>query len=281
MVLSPWTTGGWVCSETFDHTSLIRFMEQRFGVHEPNITDWRRAVCGDFTSAFDFGTAVTAKPSLPSVAGLAPTDRLRHPSYVPTAPAQGSMPTQEHGTRPSRALAYHFDIKARVSGMTVVADFANDGDLGVHVQVRSNAALPAAPHSYTTGAHATQQATWDVSPNYDLSAHGPDGFFRRWAGATATSGLEVESSTPGKSGELHLDVRNGTSSLTTVTIADAYGATRTYVFAAGQRRTVVVSTTQGWYDVTLTSSSDSAWARQLAGRIHTGDAGISDPQLGR
>ena len=49
--------GGWVCSETFDHTSLIRFIEARFGVDEPNITPWRRAVCGDLTSAFDFESA--------------------------------------------------------------------------------------------------------------------------------------------------------------------------------------------------------------------------------
>ena len=46
-IVSPWSPGGWVCSETFDHTSLIRFIEARFGVGEPQITPWRRAVCGD------------------------------------------------------------------------------------------------------------------------------------------------------------------------------------------------------------------------------------------
>ena len=35
IVVSPWSKGGWVCSEVFDHTSIIRFIEQRFGVHEP------------------------------------------------------------------------------------------------------------------------------------------------------------------------------------------------------------------------------------------------------
>ena len=38
IVVSPWTAGGFVCSETFDHTSLIRFLERRFGVIEPNIS---------------------------------------------------------------------------------------------------------------------------------------------------------------------------------------------------------------------------------------------------
>ena len=60
LVVSPWSSGGWVCSETFDHTSLIRFIEARFGVDEPNITPWRRAVCGDLTSAFDFKSASIA-----------------------------------------------------------------------------------------------------------------------------------------------------------------------------------------------------------------------------
>jgi phospholipase C len=43
IVVSPWSNGGWVCSETFDHTSLIRFLEKRFAkrnrdLMESNIT---------------------------------------------------------------------------------------------------------------------------------------------------------------------------------------------------------------------------------------------------
>ncbi|TSB17484.1 phosphocholine-specific phospholipase C, partial [Streptomyces benahoarensis] len=60
LVISPWSTGGYVCSEVFDHTSVIRFMERRFGVEEPNISPWRRAICGDLTSAFDFTLQDTA-----------------------------------------------------------------------------------------------------------------------------------------------------------------------------------------------------------------------------
>ena len=55
-IVSPWTAGGFVCSEVFDHTSLIRFIEARFGVPEPNISAWRRQTCGDLTSAFRFGS---------------------------------------------------------------------------------------------------------------------------------------------------------------------------------------------------------------------------------
>jgi phospholipase C len=59
-IVSPWTAGGFVCSEVFDHTALIRFIEARFGVLEPNISAWRRANTGDLTSAFRFaGPAAT------------------------------------------------------------------------------------------------------------------------------------------------------------------------------------------------------------------------------
>src|SRR4030095_11821797 len=45
LVVSPWSKGGFVNSQVFDHTSVIRFLEQRFDVQEPNISPWRRTVC--------------------------------------------------------------------------------------------------------------------------------------------------------------------------------------------------------------------------------------------
>src|SRR6201996_5887237 len=54
IVVSPWTKGGWVNSQLFDHTSVLRLLEARFGVAEPHITPWRRTVTGDLLSVFDF-----------------------------------------------------------------------------------------------------------------------------------------------------------------------------------------------------------------------------------
>ncbi len=68
--MSPWSRDGWVCSETFDHTSVIRFIQKRFGrahnLAEPNISPWRRAICGDLTSVFDFRNPNSKVPPLPS-----------------------------------------------------------------------------------------------------------------------------------------------------------------------------------------------------------------------
>ena len=69
MAISPWSKGGYVCSEVFDHTSVIRFLEARFGVKEPNISPWRRAICGDLTAAFDFGSYSGRRLILPGTSG--------------------------------------------------------------------------------------------------------------------------------------------------------------------------------------------------------------------
>jgi phospholipase C len=69
ILISPWTTGGWVSSEPFDHTSVLRFLEQFTGVREPNITDWRRSTFGDLTSALRLKQALGKPPVLPDTSG--------------------------------------------------------------------------------------------------------------------------------------------------------------------------------------------------------------------
>jgi phospholipase C len=65
LVISPFSRGGLVCNKTFDHTSLLRFLETRFGPRVPNLSEWRRSTCGDLTAAFSFDSpAGAALPSL-------------------------------------------------------------------------------------------------------------------------------------------------------------------------------------------------------------------------
>jgi phospholipase C len=66
ILMSPFTRGGFLASDTFDHTSTLRFIETRFGVTVPNLSVWRRGAVGDLTSALALGQgAVDAKPALP------------------------------------------------------------------------------------------------------------------------------------------------------------------------------------------------------------------------
>jgi phospholipase C len=102
IIVSPWTMGGWVCSELFDHTSQLRFLERITGVVESNISDWRRRTVGDLASAFRFDRAGHQVPSLPDTNGqysLAQYETSRLP--MPTVPtAAQSVPRQEPGRRP-------------------------------------------------------------------------------------------------------------------------------------------------------------------------------------
>ena len=77
-VISPWSRGGWVNSQVFDHTSVLMFLEKRFGVKEPNISPYRRAVCGDLTSVFNFKTPnVDVLPQLGGKQTRVQADELR------------------------------------------------------------------------------------------------------------------------------------------------------------------------------------------------------------
>jgi phospholipase C len=69
LVVSPFSRGGYVCSDTFDHTSQMRFLETRFGVKAPNISAWRRSVTGDLTTTLHVTTPDTSVPKLPATAG--------------------------------------------------------------------------------------------------------------------------------------------------------------------------------------------------------------------
>ena len=75
MVVSPWTrrtdggstaVGARVSSRVFDHTSILRLLETRFGVEAPLISQWRRDTCGDLSEIFDFTTFDASVPELPS-----------------------------------------------------------------------------------------------------------------------------------------------------------------------------------------------------------------------
>ena len=70
-IISPWTVGGYVATEQFDHTSTLQFLERVTGVTEPNITAWRRQTFGDMTSALGFsnGKATTFPRTLPNTIG--------------------------------------------------------------------------------------------------------------------------------------------------------------------------------------------------------------------
>lgn len=103
LVISPFSRGGFVSSDLFDHTSLLRFLETRFGAEVPNLSAWRRATVGDLTSAFNFSKPDTSVPSLPAtaaaVSSVITSCEANLAGFTPyPLPTTQTMPTQETGT---------------------------------------------------------------------------------------------------------------------------------------------------------------------------------------
>ncbi|MDQ3576746.1 MAG: phospholipase C, phosphocholine-specific [Actinomycetota bacterium] len=285
IVVSPWTRGGAVCSQVFDHTSVLRFLERWTGVAEPNITPWRRAVCGDLTSTLDLDTAVPAFPLLPVAK---PTSGPRGTFRTP--PAKQAVPKQETGVRPTRPLPYHVTVTTRVTPGAVWLDFANTGTAGAHFAVYANRFRTDGPWQYTVEAGKTLSDSFVAgSPTgtYDLTAYGPNGFVRRFAGnhvtatGTGAANPEVVLRAAPTERRVYLRMTNtGRAACTvTVVVGNRSGGPSTYSVAPGA--TVEdhfrVDGTGNWYDLTATTDG---FLRRFAGQVETGKPSTTDPVIG-
>ncbi|MFI5975516.1 phosphocholine-specific phospholipase C [Streptomyces sp. NPDC051452] len=284
LVVSPWSKGGYVCSETLDHTSIIRFIEGRFGVREPNISPWRRAVCGDLTSAFDFSRKDGAPVPLPSTSGYQPPDHDRHPDYVPTPPASPSLPKQERGSRPTRPLKYApvVDGSADTAAGKFTLGFASGARAGAVFLVTSNNRTDG-PWTYTTEAGKSLTDTWNSAysgGSYDLAVHGPNGFLRLFKGRNKVAGPEVTARYAGE--RVELTFTNKASGTLRLKVVDGYGGGAVTIdvrSGATVRKTFDLTASKRWYDLTVTCDTDPAFLRGFAGHVENGLPGVSDPAI--
>ena len=95
LVISPFSRGNHIAHETFDHTSRLKFLEQRFDVQMPNISNWRRKTVGDLTSTLFQSRTVTSFPSIEPQPALG-TQQTSGPCAEGTQEAEflgGSDPT--------------------------------------------------------------------------------------------------------------------------------------------------------------------------------------------
>ena len=294
IVISPWSKGGYVSSEVFDHTSLIRFIERRFGPHHPgirenNITPWRRAVAGDLTSAFDFVSPNDAKVPLPSTVAYLPPDDQRHPDYVPAPPTDQTLPAQEPGTRPARAVPYELSIRGRadLSNQTFQVDFNNSGNASAVYQVRAGN-THTGPWTYTVAPGVEISDTWNLAAAqgaYDLSVYGPNGFLRSFKGSTSGQNkahLDVTSSYDDERSGITLEIVNRGAECS-LSILDVYTKDQTsHRLKAGEELTRHLNLEKfyGWYDFVVEVPTDSTFQRRIAGHVETGEDSLTDPAIG-
>ncbi len=297
IVISPWSKGGYVNSQVFDHTSTIQFIEKRFGVFERNISPWRRAVCGDLTSVFNFknpnGDRDEDRVKLPSTDGYLPpvgelSGAVNPPDAVVTKDgAIIGVPAQEKGVRRARALPYELNVDSMVhaSSSTVELHFVNSGKAGAVFQVRSGTTTDPV-RNYTVEAGKTLSGVWTVSGSYDLTVYGPNGFTRHFKGSIGSGAavLHVHSEY-GTDDEvsIFLSVRNAGSQKASVTVLDAYSGEKVIrVLGPGGHAEGKLSLERfhGWYDFVVTVAEDPSFEHRLAGHVETGRDSISDPAMG-
>lgn len=326
VIASPWSRGGWVNSQVFDHTSSLQFLEafvaRKFGkkIHERNISAWRRAVCGDLTSAFrpyKRGKEVLL-PFLEQTPYIEQVHRLQYkpePSnYHRFADAEVAkinagqssphMPRQEPGIRPSTALPYAPEVNGNMgeAGAFVMSFHVSDEVFGSStagspfiVYVHGVAPeLQAPPRNYAVVAGDTVVDEWNAedfgSGQYHLTVHGPNGFFREFKGDSRLAGIHVSVTHDNqrirnrKEPCLSLGVSCDNPRETKCTVIHhAYSTGEQEVKLTARSRTTRLnfSDSHGWYDFTVRVENGRYTASyRFAGRIETGEQTYSDPLMG-
>lgn len=234
IIASPWSRGGWVNSQVFDHTSSLRFLEtflsKKTGreIRENNISDWRRLVCGNLTSAFR--PYNNEKIELPTFIELDPFVKEIYNAKFKKEPSgfnalspeeineirnntfnNNFLPRQETGIRNSCALPYQLYVNGKLSAdkkncvvdFTAAQKFFGAAALGAAFNVY-------APGKYRTGNNKIEDVKlWSYSVKagdnisaefplenfennkYHLCIYGPNGFFREFIGDENDPGILI------------------------------------------------------------------------------------------
>ena len=288
-VISPWSAGGLVCSQVFDHTSPLQFAELVTGVQCTNISAWRRTVAGNLTAALNLSATEVAFPTnLPNTATLVTEANSEESLPAPTVPSSGSLPAQESGDRAEASeLGYVFNTTSWVNTSTEKFWFqtVSAGSLGAGFASYVQNTRTFDSWQYTLPAGGTisdyfSAVTYGGGP-YDVDVHGPDGYIRGFTGNVKT----ILSSTTAHPEAYVVDNQNGqTLALTmtntgtvsctfTIGVNVAYlasgGSTKTVTVAAGGTATATLTATSaGRYDYTVTASTGDNFGRRFAGRLY-------------
>jgi phospholipase C len=226
VIASPWSRGGAVCSQVFDHTSILQFLEKFLSsktgkqIKETNISAWRRAVCGDLTSVFKpYNGEKINKPSAvvkdsfyesihkaqykkdPSGYKALTKEEIKKLNKKPSSFLL--MPRQEKGIRSSCALPYQLYADGKLSDdkKSVEVYFAakneifGDRGAGSPFNVYAGPGRDLIIRNYAVVAGNQLKDEWQLSEfqnqNYHLKVNGPNGFFREFQGNANDPAIDI------------------------------------------------------------------------------------------
>ncbi|MGE4590596.1 phosphocholine-specific phospholipase C [Alcaligenes sp.] len=286
-VISPWSRGGWVNSEVFDHTSVAQFLEKRFDITVDAVSPWHRAVCGDLTSAFDFASPNDPSfPTLPDMSDYKAMEAQQKTMPRAEPPATPQPLYQEAGVRYSRALPYELHTSARVDKKGAVELlFSNTGHAGAVFHVYDKKHLDLIPRRYTVEAGKLLSDTWDVTQDngdYEFWVYSTNGFVRTFVGNTETGvSLEVQVCYEPTAGDVYLKLSNqGDRAQKATVLSNMYRTDGPWelLVEPGQvtEQRWSVKDSGNWYDFSVQAEG---FERRFAGRMETGKHGVSDPAM--
>jgi phospholipase C len=283
LICSPWTRGGYVDSNVYDHTSMLRFLATWTGVKPANVTPWRASVTGDLTAAFDFEHPDFSIPAnIPALDQTWILTQLTGGSTTPPAEGAQKMPAQEPGTRPHRPTLHQprADVTVDRTTSKVTAALTNAGTVGVSFAIYPDAYLPFTCTPVTVLRSSPGSYVWDATltgGKYAFSVYGPDGFLTSFAGEIVPADLNAGPvpvvtaslrSGPAKTVELTLANEGQDEILYTLTPNDYEGRTQMIAVTVGSPKTISWPTDQyGYYDVVITANTADGFRRRYAGRI--------------
>ena len=327
VIASPWSRGGWVNSEVFDHTSSLQFLEHFLSkktgkqIKEPNISEWRRTVCGNLSSAFR--PYKGEKIELPTflqrdafIEGIHKAQFKKLPdnfkaldaaevSAINANPWQaGYMAKQEPGTRSANALPYVLQANAATdaSGQNIQIELnagkarsvTPSGGAPFTVYARNLLNKQVQCRSYAAKAGDTLKDEWAVTDfeqqQYELEVYAPNGFYRAFKGNAADPKLSIvllyEASEKNGSltGNLIITFNNTSKEPIDILITDnAYKtpARKLQIKPGKQTASIDTSKSSRWYDFSVSVANAPHYLQRFAGHVETGQPGITDPFMGR
>ncbi|KAA6436857.1 phospholipase C, phosphocholine-specific [Dyadobacter flavalbus] len=229
IVASPWNRGGNVCSEVFDHTSILQFLEKFVShksgkqIKETNISEWRRTICGDLTSTFTpYNGEKTALPTfvernefmesiynakfkkLPNGYKTLTKEQIAEVNRDPIG--SSILPNQEKGTRPACPIPYEINAEGAVNADKSAFEIALEAKNDMFKDQSAGAPfIVYAPvkyknehfkvWNYAVKAGDMLKATWQINDfedeKYHLRVYGPNGFYREYMGNKKSGTVKV------------------------------------------------------------------------------------------
>jgi phospholipase C len=259
-------------------------------VHEPNISAWRRAICGDLTSCFDFAAPRFIVPMLPDTTALrlqADQTESKLPQPAPPPVGQQIVPVQDGGSALARALPYQAQADLMVSGGQLVAHLSNHGTATLQLSLYAHHSVSATAQRFdlTAGGSATASVTPEAFTGvYDVWIHGPNGFVRHATGSVlgVEAGVEADLSLSGDRDDpkLKLTLRNHSAQTQTMRVTGLHNTI--HVFELEPTDVAVqpldpLSSNHGWYDLVVSIENHPQYTRVFAGHLENGEPSRTGP----